>query len=116
MSFAPGVGDTLTISGAVVTDLLNSLGICGGDCAISGGSLNLASGDELGVLGTIYVFDSGGSVDIYGSTFGASGLMFSANLLSGAAFCISGAPVFSLLRVGLLALLGTGLRKKYQLA
>src|SRR5208282_5526736 len=73
LSFTPGIGDTLTIgagnggNGGLITDLFNGVGLCGGDCGVTGGYLTLTSGGE--VTGTnggglaYYTFGAGGTVD-----------------------------------------------------
>jgi PEP-CTERM motif len=77
LSFTPGVGTgVLTIGvgngglGGLMTDLLNGVGLCAGDCAIVGGYLTLTSGLETsGVVqgtGVLYTFGALGSLSIYG--------------------------------------------------
>jgi len=78
MNFDPGaVGNLLTIgaggggNGALITDLVNTLGICGGDCIITGGYMTVSSGGYLGggsCSGGIcsYSFGGGGTLDIMG--------------------------------------------------
>lgn len=98
LSFTPGVGNSLTIGpdgsgaqGALVTDFDNTVGICGGDCAIAGGFLQLNSGGETAgsTNGSTfsYTFGSGGSIGIFGEipTLGINTptLLFSAALDSG---------------------------------
>jgi len=76
LSFTPGAGNALTIgagngaNGAVVTDLENTVGLCGGMCSIVGGYLTLTTGGETSGMaggGTfLYMFGSGGNVKITG--------------------------------------------------
>jgi len=76
LSFTPGIGNDLTVgpgggfNGGPVTDFMNTYGICGGDCSITGGYLQLASGPETsGSAGGgtwTYLFGSGGNIKIFG--------------------------------------------------
>src|SRR5271165_4117430 len=104
LSFTPGLGDTLTIGagnggqGALITNLMNNLGICGGNCAIGGGYLTLASGAETsgfsGGGAFQYTFAAGGMIDIYGTIpskgINVSSLLFSASFLNNAVFTGAG--------------------------
>jgi hypothetical protein len=91
------VGSDGTHNGALITDVLNSVALCGGDCAITGGYMTLTSGHELSGTcnGTScsYTFNATGStIDIYGKTLGMGsvGLLMSATFVSGATFSTSG--------------------------
>jgi|SRR5271157_1983977 len=100
LSFTPGMGDALTIgaghggNGALITDLMNDLGLCGGDCAVTGGYMTLTSGGQTGGSGGggsfTYFFSAGGMIDIYGKVpsqgINNSSLLFSAQFLPGAVF------------------------------
>jgi len=72
LSFNPGYGNTLTIGsdgtnpGALITQLLNTSGLCGGNCAISSGYMTLTSGVETSGGSGTYTFGAGGTIDIYG--------------------------------------------------
>jgi hypothetical protein len=103
LNFSPGNGNMLTIGagnggqGALVTDLLNNLFICSGDCAITGGYLTLMSGGQTsGVAGGgsfTYTFGGGGLMQIFGSIPSHninSALIFSAMFLPGGIFTGSG--------------------------
>ena len=104
LSFTPGMGNDLTIgagnggSGALITDLINNLGICGGDCGIMGGYLTLTTGGQTGGSGGggsfTYTFGAGGSLDIFGKIpsqgINNSSLLFSATFLPGAIFTGAG--------------------------
>ena len=75
LNFNPGLGNDLTIGpgsggqGALITDLVNNLFICGGDCAITGGYLTLTSGGETsgsaGGGAFTYTFGAGGTIQIW---------------------------------------------------
>jgi PEP-CTERM motif-containing protein len=104
VSFTPGLGNELTIGagngalGALVTDVFNSSGLCGGDCTITGGYATLKSGAETSGFsggGTFsYTYGAGGTLDIYGgiASLGISNgsLLFSASFLTGATFSGAG--------------------------
>jgi len=106
LNFNPGIGNSLTIgaghgaNGALVTDFLNTYGICSGDCALTGGYLTLTSGPETsGFHGGVpaifsYSFGAGGTIDIFGKipTLGinSSSLLFSASFLPGTTFSGAG--------------------------
>jgi hypothetical protein len=100
LNFDPGMtGNTLTIgaggggNGALITTLLDTLGLCGGSgCGVTGGYMTLTSGGYLGG-GTCnggncsYNFGSGGTIDVFGSvttSLGTSvGHLFSATFANG---------------------------------
>ncbi len=103
LSFNPGMGDDFTIGagnggqGALITDLVNNLFICNGDCAITGGYLTLNSGGETsGIAGGgsfTYTFGAGGQIQIFGSIPSHninSALIFSAQFLPGGIFTGAG--------------------------
>jgi len=96
LNFNPGVGDVLTIGpgnggqGALITTLMNNLGLCSGNCAITGGYLTLTSGAETGGGAGggsfTYTFGGGGLIQIFGTVPGYpinSALIFSAQFLPG---------------------------------
>jgi len=80
LNFTPGMGDSLTIGagagglGALVTDLISSFPICGGDCTITGGYLTLKSGGETSGSATGltfgYTFGAGGTLSVIGGIAG----------------------------------------------
>ncbi len=103
LNFTPGMGDALTIGpggggqGALITDLINNIFICGGDCGIAGGYLTLTSGGQTGGSAGggsfTYTFGAGGLMQIFGSipSHGInSALIFSASFLPGGIFTGSG--------------------------
>jgi PEP-CTERM motif-containing protein len=103
LSFTPGLGNDLTIGagnggqGALITDLVNNLFICNGDCAITGGYLTLMSGGETsgsaGGGSFTYTFGAGGQIQIFGSIPSHninSALIFSAQFLPGGIFTGAG--------------------------
>ena len=103
LSFSPGIGNPLSIgagnggNGALVTDLINNLFICSGDCAITGGYLTLMTGGETsgsaGGGSFTYFFGAGGQLQIFGSIPSHninSALIFSAQFLPGGLFTGSG--------------------------
>jgi hypothetical protein len=106
LNFNPGVGNTLTIgsdgtyNGALITQLLNTYGLCGGSCAISSGYLMLTSGAEISGGSGTYTFGAGGTIDVYGgiASLGiANGtLLMSATFSSGSTLVAAGSTgVFS---------------------
>jgi hypothetical protein len=99
LSFTPGSGDALTISGALITDVLNNLGVCGGDCSVSGGAMSVTTGGQSSVSNPvagvyIYTFAAGGTLTVTGgiSSLGiAPGTtLFSATFANGGTFTVSG--------------------------
>jgi len=74
-SFNPGIGHTATIaagnggSGALISNVLDD-GICGGNCAITGGYMTLTTGGEVSRTffpgGVVYTFNPGGAITIRG--------------------------------------------------
>lgn len=103
LNFNPGMGNDLTIGagnggqGALITDLVNNLFVCGGDCAITGGYMTLTSGGETGGSAGggafTYTFGAGGTIQIFGSipSHGInSALIFSAQFLPGGIFTGAG--------------------------
>jgi len=103
LAFKPGTGHDLVITGALISNIVNNLGVCGGDCAVTHGSMSLLSGGESSVAnpvaGTyIYTFKAGGTIDIFGEIAGMTHpeLLFSATFLNGGVFTVSGSTgVFS---------------------
>jgi hypothetical protein len=97
LSFTPGLGNALTIgagnggNGALVTDVVNNLAICGNDCHIVGGYLTLTSGPETsGFTGGgifSYSFGAGGHLAITGEIpvlgINTPTVLFMATLLPG---------------------------------
>lgn len=103
LSFTPGVGNVLTIgagnggNGALITELMNTLGICGGNCTVNSGYLTLSSGLETsgfsGGGAFQYTFAAGGLVQVFGIIPGkvnVSSLLFSAAFLPNAIFTGAG--------------------------
>jgi len=103
-SFTPGSGNALTISagnggnGAMITAFVNSYGLCGGNCSILSGYVDLTTGGETSGSsnGTSfsYTFGGGGSMQIFGKVpslgINSVTLLFSASFLPGAVFSGSG--------------------------
>lgn len=103
LSFSPGLNHILMIGpggggqGALITNLMNNLGLCGGNCAITGGYLTLMSGPETGGFAGggsfTYTFGGPGLLQITGTIPGYpinSALILSAKFLPGAIFTGSG--------------------------
>jgi hypothetical protein len=98
------MGNTLSIgagngaNGALVANISNDLGICGGNCPIVAGYLTLTSGPETGGFASggifSYNFGAGGTVDIFGTipTLGinTNRLLFTSSLLAGTTFSGAG--------------------------
>ena len=105
LSFNPGIGNQLIIGagnglGGLITDLFDgSLLLCGGDCAVAGGYLTLASGGETsGIVGggtAVYTYGAGGIVSIYGGipalNIASGSLLLTADFLPGETFTVNGA-------------------------
>jgi len=85
-------------NGALITALLNDLGICAGSCGITAGYLTLTSGTEAsqtiipGVLAA-YTFNAGGSVHIIGGV-PSLGLANGSTLLTGTFMPGAGITIF----------------------
>jgi hypothetical protein len=104
LNFTPGAGNTLTIgagnggSGGLVTDFVNTYGICMGDCNIVGGFITLTSGPETGGFanGSIwsYNYGVGGTVKITGEIpflgINSPTTLFMATFLPGTTFSGAG--------------------------
>jgi len=105
LSFTPGVGNTFTIgpgaggNGALVTNLINTVGLCGGTCSIINGYLTLTSGPETSGFASggifSYTFGAGGSVQVVGEIpilgINTPTTLFTASLLPGTTFSGAGA-------------------------
>jgi len=105
LSFTPGLNNTLTIgagnggNGALITDFMNTLGLCAGDCSITSGFLTLTTGKETSGFSNgaafAYTFGAGGTIQIFGKVpslgINVSSLLFSASFLNGGTFAGGGA-------------------------
>jgi len=126
LSFAPGAGAQLTIGsggggdGALITDFLNTTGVCSGDCSVTAGYLILTTGTQASQTlfpgGVSYTFNAGGSIQVIGGIASLSiangSTLFSATFAPGAGITViggSGAFVggVSLASIVLNPLLGT---------
>jgi len=104
LSFTPGAGAELTIgsgnggNGALITDFLNTTGVCSGNCSITAGYLTLTTGTEASSTffpgGVSYTFNSGGSIKVIGGIpflgIANGGTLFSATFGPGGGIAIFG--------------------------
>jgi hypothetical protein len=94
LAFKPGVGHDLIITGALISNILNSFGVCGGNCTVVGGTMSVITAGETGVTGAYtYSFGAGGTIDIFGKIpslgINTTTLLFSATFLNGT-FTVAG--------------------------